>query len=368
MELYWWLPTQGDGRFIGTKHGMRDINLNYLGQVARAVELLGFDGALVPTGRSCEDPWVISSALLSMTDKMKFLIAIRPGVLSPTVAARMSATFDRISRGRLLLNVVTGGVPSELAGDGLHLDHDQRYKVTEEFLAIWRQLMSNEQVDYQGEYLNVKNAKVLFPAEQKPYPPIFLGGSSEAAQKVAAKHADVYITWAEPPKLVEERIKRVRNLAEKEGRTVKFGIRFQIIVRETEEEARLAAKELIQHVRLEDINAINIIKNTYDSEGQRRQTELVNSSDDLWVYPNLWTGIGLVRSGAGLAIVGNPDQVAERLIEYRSIGIDSFVLSGYPHLEEAYRVAELVIPKLKEFDIGEKSCKESVHGKVIAWF
>ncbi|MBP5977769.1 LLM class flavin-dependent oxidoreductase, partial [Brasilonema sp. CT11] len=256
-------------------------------------------------------------------------------------------TFDRLSGGRLLINVVTGGDPVELAGDGLHLSHDQRYELTDEFLTLWRAIASGEEINFVGDYFNFEGGKLLFPPIQKPYPPLWFGGSSPIAQQVAAKHVDVYLTWGEPPQQVAEKITAVRRLAQIQGRTLRFGIRLHVIVRETESEAWDAANQLIRYV---DDEAIATAQKAYarmDSEGQRRMTQLHQGSREaLQISPNLWAGVGLVRGGAGTALVGDPDTVAKRMLEYADLGIDTFILSGYPHLEEAYRVAELLFPRL----------------------
>ncbi|MBW4616703.1 MAG: FMNH2-dependent alkanesulfonate monooxygenase [Desmonostoc vinosum HA7617-LM4] len=347
MQLLWFIPTHGEGRYLGTAIGGRVVNFDYWRQIAQAVDHLGFTGALLPTGRSCEDAWILASTLVTHTKRMRFLVAIRPGLMSPGVAARMAATFDRISGGRLLINVVTGGDPVELAGDGLHLCHDDRYELTDEFLTVWRQIAGEEVADFQGNYLNIQGGKLLFPPVQKPYPPLWFGGSSPIAQEIAAKHVDVYLTWGEPPEQVAQKIASVRQLAEKAGRTLRFGIRLHVIVRETESQAWDAANDLIRYV---DDKAIAKAQQAYsrmDSQGQHRMSELHNGSREaLEISPNLWAGIGLVRGGAGTALVGDPDTVAQRMLEYTELGIDTFIFSGYPHLEEAYRVAELLFPRL----------------------
>jgi alkanesulfonate monooxygenase len=318
-----------------------------LKQLAQAVDRLGFAGALLPTGRSCEDAWIVASSLLSVTRRMRFLIAVRPGLHSPSAAARMAATFDRLSEGRLLVNVVTGGDPVELAGDGIHLDHDTRYELTDEFLTVWREVMQGKEVVFRGRHLDIRGGKLLFPPVQTPYPPLYFGGSSPAALKVAAKHVDVYLTWGEPPTQVAEKIGQVRKLAEERGRTVRFGIRLHVIVRETEQEAWDSAHRLIRYVNDEVIQASKRALSRSDSVGQQRMSQLNGfTKRDLEVSPNLWSGIGLVRGGAGTALVGDPHTVAERMREYAALGIDTFILSGYPHLEEAYRVAELLVPEL----------------------
>ena len=347
MEVLWFIPTHGDSRYLGTTKGGRLADFSYFRQVAQAADHLGYTGVLIPTGRSCEDPWTLASSLASVTERLKFLIAVRPGIMTPAAAARMASTVDRISDGRLLINVVAGGDPVELAGDGLFLSHDERYEVTDEFLTIWRQLLEGKEVNFSGKHLKVEGGKQLFPPVQRPHPPIYFGGSSPAGQAVAAKHSDVYLTWGEPPAQVEQKINEVRKLAETEGRKVRFGIRLHVIVRETEEEAWNEADRLIKYVDQDTINAAQKVFSRMDSVGQQKMAQLHKGDrETLKISPNLWAGVGLVRGGAGTALVGNPLQVADRIKEYQSLGIDTFVLSGYPHLEEAYQFAELVFPLL----------------------
>jgi alkanesulfonate monooxygenase len=347
LEVFWFIPTHGDGRYLGTANGARAVSFSYCKQIAQAVDELGYSGVLIPTGKSCEDPWIVASTLASVTEKLKFLVAVRPGLMSPAVAARMAATLDRFSKGRLLVNVVAGGDPVELAGEGLFLDHDTRYDLTDEFLTIWRKLLEEEKVDFEGDHLRIEGGEVLYPTIQTPYPPLYFGGSSPAAMDVAADHVDVYLTWGEPPAQVAEKIEKMKKLAAEKGRKLRFGIRLHVIVRETEAAAWQAAEELIQHVDDETIAAAQKIYSRMDSEGQRRMAQLHNGDRfNLEISPNLWAGVGLVRGGAGTALVGDPDTVAERMKEYADLGIETFILSGYPHLEEAYRTAELLFPKL----------------------
>jgi alkanesulfonate monooxygenase len=369
MQILWFIPTHGDGHYLGTAIGGRAVNFDYWKQIAQAVDQLGFTGALLPTGRSCEDAWVLASTLVTHTKKMRFLVAIRPGLMSPGVAARMAATFDRISGGRLLINIVTGGDPVELAGDGLHLNHDDRYKLTDEFLTVWRQIAGNEVANFQGDYLNITEGKLIFPPIQKPHPPLWFGGSSPIAQEIAAKHVDVYLTWGEPLDQVAEKITAVRRLAAQQGRTLRFGIRLHVIVRRTESQAWDAANELIRYVDDQAIAKTQQAYDRMDSEGQRRMRELHNGNRTaLEISPNLWAGIGLVRGGAGTALVGDPDIVARRMQEYADLGIDTFIFSGYPHLEEAYRVAELLFPRLPLADspVIEAPQMFSPFGEIVA--
>ncbi|MDR4305547.1 FMNH2-dependent alkanesulfonate monooxygenase [Chelatococcus sambhunathii] len=346
-DVLWFLPTHGDGRYLGTTKGGRPVDLDYLKQVAQAADRLGYFGVLLPTRRSCEDSWVVASALAPLTQRLRYLVAVRPGLQSPTVAARMTATLDRISNGRLLINVVTGGDPAENAGDGIFLSHDQRYEVTREFLEVYKALLAGETVNYNGKHIRVEDGRLLFAPTAPKGPPLYFGGSSAAASQVAAKTIDKYLTWGEPPADVAEKLGAVRALAEKAGRKVSFGIRLHVIVRETNEEAWAAADRLISHLDDETIAAAQKVYARMDSVGQQRMAALHGGRrDKLEVSPNLWAGVGLVRGGAGTALVGDPETVAQRMKEYMAVGVDTFILSGYPHLEEAYRFAELVFPLL----------------------
>ncbi|MED3933674.1 FMNH2-dependent alkanesulfonate monooxygenase [Priestia megaterium] len=364
MKMLWFIPSHGDGRYLGTDRGGRSADYSYFRQVAQAADRLGFEGVLIPTGKSCEDPWLLAASLIPETERLKFLVAVRPGIMAPSVAARMTSTLDRISNGRLLVNVVAGGDPAELAGDGLFLSHDERYEAADEFLDVWKGLLAGDTVNYEGKHIHVENSELLYPPVQKPSPPIYFGGSSPAGQKVAAKHSDVYLTWGEPPEQVREKITVVRKQAEAEGRTVKFGIRLHIIVRETEEEAWQAADRLIQYLDDDTIQAAQRTFARYDSVGQQRMASLHRGTrEELTISPNLWAGVGLVRGGAGTALVGSAENVAKRIKEYEALGIESFILSGYPHLEEAYHVGELLFPLLNIDDGEGKS--ESI-GEIIA--
>ena len=357
LKLFWFIPTHGDSRYLGTAQGARTDDLAYFKQVAVAADSLGYEGVLLPTGRSCEDPWVVAASLIDATRRLKFLVALRPGLVTPALAARMTATFDRLSEGRLLINLVTGGDAGELAGDGLFLPHDQRYALSAEFMTIWRQILARSHeggtADFEGRHLKVEGAKLIYPPLQRPYPPLFFGGSSPEAHELAATQMDTYLTWGEPPAEVAAKVADVRARAARHGRTLRYGIRLHVIVRETEDEAWAAARDLLRHLDPQTVATAQRKFAAMDSEGQRRMAALHGGRFDprdirqgLEVSPNLWAGIGLVRSGAGTALVGSADQVAARIEEYAALGLDHFILSGYPHLDEAYRVAELVFPRL----------------------
>ena len=355
MQVLWFIPTHGDSRYLGTSEGARAISFDYLKQVEVAADTLGYDGVLLPTGRSCEDPWVVASSLLAVTQRLKFLVAVRPGLHQPSLAARMAATFDRLSGGRLMINLVTGGDQAELEGDGVFLNHAERYAQSAEFIRIWREVIARshtgEPFDFDGQHLSVKGAKLLYPSVQRPYPPVYFGGSSEAAHELAAEQVDTYLTWGEPPAEVAKKVADVRARAARHGRSVDFGIRLHVIVRETDDEAWQAAESLISRLDDDTVSRAQAAFSRMDSEGQRRMAALHAGGQrrtraDLEISPNLWAGVGLVRGGAGTALVGSAKTVAARIEEYAALGLNTFVLSGYPHLEEAYRFAELVFPLL----------------------
>ena len=353
MKFHWFLPTNGgDGRaVVGGGHGAavvgggRPASVPYLGQIARSAEQLGFEAALTPTGAWCEDAWITTAMISSLSERLKFLVAFRPGVVSPYLAAQMAASFQNLSGGRLLLNVVTGGEDAEQRMFGDFLDKDARYERCGEFLHIVRSLWTGESVTFRGEHLSVEDAVLqLIP---DPLPEIYFGGSSPAAIEVAAKHADVYLTWGEPPAAVAEKIGRVRARAAAQGREIRFGIRLHTIARDTSAEAWAEAERLLSQISEEQIRRVQDNLRRSPSEGQRRMLELNGGTKDgLEIHPHLWAGIGLVRGGAGTAMVGSPAEIADLVEQYAAIGIEEFVLSGYPHLEEAYRFGEGVLPEL----------------------
>lgn len=348
LDLFWFIPVSGDGSYLGSDHGIRYADFDYLKQIAQAADKLGFGGVLIPVGSHCEDPWIISAALAAQTKRLRFLAALRPGLATPTHWARQAAALDRLSDGRFLVNVVAGGDPLELAGDGIFLSHDARYEHAAEFLTVFRKLLAGETVTFKGKHIAVEGSRLLFPPVQKPLP-IWFGGSSDPALDVAAEQSDVFLTWGEPLALVEEKLNAVRARAKARGREVTFGLRMHLIVRETEKEAWDVANRLIAHLSDDAVAAAQKkFAQESDSVGQKRMSALHGGGrrDALEIAPNLWAGIGLVRRGAGTALVGDPATVAKRLKEYQALGIDIVIASGYPHLEEAYKVAELLFPEL----------------------
>src|SRR5262245_9592531 len=236
-NLLWFLPTHGDGRYLGTSQGGREVNFNYLRQIAQAADQLGYFGVLIPTGRSCEDSWIVASAVAPFTERLRYLVAVRPGLQSHSVAGRLNGTRDRISNRRVLVNVVTGGEPVENKGDGVFLPHDERYAATREFLNVYSDLLAGKTVNFEGKHIRIEDGRLLFHPVQSPRPPLYFGGSSDAGIDVALDHVEKYLTWGEPPAQVAEKVSRVRAAASKRGRQLSFGIRLHVIVRETNGEA-----------------------------------------------------------------------------------------------------------------------------------
>ncbi|WP_413738224.1 LLM class flavin-dependent oxidoreductase [Sodalis sp. RH21] len=349
MDVLWYL-TGPDGRYPWRADGARPLTYPYFQQLARAVDHLGFTGALLATG--AHDAWVQGASLIPYTDDFQHLIAAHPPLLSPTLLAKMIATFDRFSKGRLRVNIVNGDAKL-MAQFGVHLSHDERYAYTDEYLTVLTALLRGETVTFKGKYIHVVDAGLPLPPYQQPIPPLWFGGSSKAAHEVAAKHIDTYLSWGETPQQAQEKIREVRQLAAKYGRAdkIRFGIRLYVIVRDTEEAAWAAAQDLYDHMDEKSIAGAQRYVAGIDSIGQQRMSALHRGQKprdlrELEIAPNLWSGIGLVRHGPGTALVGSPRQVLARMQDYRDAGIDVFIVSGMPLLEEAYRFAELVLPHL----------------------
>lgn len=355
LKFHWFIPTNGgDGRsIVGGGHGVapgtgdRPPSVPYLGQIARSAEQLGFEAALCPTGGWCDDAWITASMLSSVSQRLKFLVALRPGLIAPYLTAQMAGTFQNLSGGRLYLNVVAGGESVEQRMFGDFLDKDERYQRCDEFLHLVRALWRGETVTFEGAHFRIEKAALRDSHIPHVPPMIYFGGSSPSALKVAARHADVYLTWGESPDAVADKIREVRKLATDEGRELKFGIRLHTIARDTSHSAWAEAERLLSHVSREEIERLHSGRVNRESEGQRRMLALSGGSiDNLEIYPNLWAGVGLVRAGAGTAMVGSFTEIADLVEKYAQVGIEEFILSGYPHLEESYWFGEGVLPEL----------------------
>lgn len=349
IHLHWFLPTTGDSRDIsgfGPMAGRRAPTLDYLTVVARTAEQVGFEAVLTPTGTICEDAWVTTAALISQTERLKFLVAFRPGAVSPTLAAQQARTFQHLSGNRLFVNVVTGGDADEQQRFGDWLDHDQRYDRTDEFLTVFRGAWDDAPFDFAGDHYRVAGATIGSPA---PRPPIFFGGASAAAEAVAARQVDVYLAWGEHPDQLAERLGRMRALAAAAGRDLRFGVRLNVIARDRAADAWAEAERLLDAMPEEAMAEAQRSYAATQSVGQQRMAALHGGRrEDLVIAPNLWAGFGLVRGGAGTALVGSHDEIADRIVEYHDLGFDHFIFSGQPHVEEALWFGEGVIPRLRD--------------------
>jgi alkanesulfonate monooxygenase len=354
LELHWFLPSHGDGRELAKPSSQpaaagarRDPDIDYLTQVALAVDRFAFTGMLTPFGLFCEDPWIVAATVAARTSRVKFMIALRPGFLSPVLAAQASATFQRVTGGRLQLNIVTGGDADEQRRYGDWLDHDQRYERTAEFLDVFLRAWSGEKFDFSGTHYRIRGGLLTRPCEPRPL--VFVGGSSPAAQQVAARYADVYLAWGESPAAMKELAERAHGQAAAVGRRLTFGTRFHVISRDTSAQAWAVAQHLLETMDPARIAQAQRRFNHSESEGQRRMAALHGGrTDALEIHPNVWAGYGLVRPGVGTALVGSHEEVAERIAEYHSIGLDHLILSAQPHLEEVYAFGEGVLPLLRK--------------------
>lgn len=348
MNVFWYMCAP-DGAYPWQPEGSRRVDLGYYKQLALAYDQLGYTGALFATG--AHDVWVLAGALLSYTERLKLLVAIHPGLIAPTLLGKMAATLQEFSRGRLLINVVSGDAKM-LGAYGMTMPHDERYEMADEYLQIWHRLFAGETVDFNGHYFQTQGAKLALPVGQgiEP-PPLWFGGSSDKAIDVAAKHVETYLSWGETPDQIGAKVDLVKARAEKLGRELEYGIRLYVIVRDTDEEAWAAAADLYARMDEAAIAANQRFVGKTDSVGQQRMTAMHGGQKpenlrDLEIAPNLWAGIGLVRPGPGTAIVGSPDTVIRTLEAYKKAGVNTFILSGMPLLEEAFCFGEKVLPRL----------------------
>ncbi|WP_320066361.1 LLM class flavin-dependent oxidoreductase [Micromonospora sp. RTGN7] len=352
MTFHWFLPTSGDGHHVGAatvtagaaRHD-RAATVGYLTEVARAAEAAGFAALLTPVGSGCPDPWIVCAAVAQHTERVGMLVAVRAGFALPTLIAQQAEAFQAVSGSRLALNVVTGGDPAEQRAYGDFLDHDARYARTGEFVDVLRRAWRGGPFDFAGEHYRVTGGGLANPLADPP--PVYFGGASPAAEAVAARQADTYLMWGEPPAAIAARVARVRALATEQGRALRTGLRLHVIARPTAAEAWAEADRLLAGMSPERIAAAQARFARMDSVGQARMAALHGgSADGLTIAPNLWAGIGLVREGAGTALVGSYAEVAARVDEYAAHGVDEFILSGWPHREEAQRVGAEVLPRV----------------------
>jgi alkanesulfonate monooxygenase len=348
-EVLWYIVPQ-DGRYPWEPEGRREVDHAYLQQLATAVDRLGYSGALLATG--AHDVWVLGAALAATTTRLRPLLAVHPGLISPVLLAKMALTFDELFGGRLTINVINGDART-LNTYGLRLEHDERYALAREYWHVFKRLTRGEIVDFTGTHVRVENAGANFGVApvQKPHIPLWFGGSSEAGLDMAAELIDVYLSWGEPPELLQQKITRLRDSAAQHGREIRFGLRLHLIVRDTDAEAWAYADHLLKVTSPETFARQGAINQHADSVGVQRQLHVhggvvPDHAKDIEVYPNMWPGMSLLRPGPGTALVGSHASVIERLHEFEALGVDTFILSGNPLLEEAYHIGETILPAL----------------------
>jgi alkanesulfonate monooxygenase len=328
---------------------------DHLADIARAAEISGFYGGLLVSFPNTDDPWTIAPALARETKTFRFMIAFQPGFIAPAHAARLSASLQRVSGGRLVYNVITGGGgPSQLWW-GDRVAHDDRYARTSEFLDALKVVWREGPVDYQGRFYQIEGGGLAPRLAAQKIPEIYFSGSSDAAVAAAGRHADYYLSHLEPFDALKEKLERVRERTAAEGRRARFALRFDILARRTPEEAWAEVARAWQNVDRKAVERLNA--GTGDSVGFARQSafraglgSLLSYRDldlDAQIAPGLWGGFHLFRGGPGIGVVGSYEQAAAWLDRYLSAGIDAFVLAGTPHLEEAYRVGEEVLPLIR---------------------
>ena len=344
LDLLWFCQLASDGEFLGAGPH-RKPTLPYLASLIETAAEMGFSSLLTATNFHAEhDAWTASIATLAQTRGAGLLVAVRPGMFHPAIFAKMAATAASLFPGRLRINIVTGSNPAENAMYGDRESHDARYARTHEFVDVMKRLWTEPIVDHQGAFYQTTGAVL----EPKPSPevPIYVGGHSAPAQQLAAELADVYLVWGDTLPSIAARLASMRLAEAAAGRRVRHGLRVHVVVRETEADAWMAAERLISRIDPAVRTAFLAAAGSADSEGQQRQRAL-SSGASLIVEDNLWAGVGLARTGVGVAIVGDPAQVTAKLRAYQSLGISTFILSGYPHLEECRRFGELVMPLLR---------------------
>ena len=351
VEISWFAPLcNGDDDFLGNRNPIYKSNWYNTKNIVEAADKLGYKNILCPSSYQVgQDTLTFIAGMATLTKEINFLAAIRCGEIHPPMLARTIATLDHMLEGRLTLNIISSNLP------GMELDSTERYLRSKEVIEILKQCWTKNRLDFNGKYyqfnLPTQPVKVY---QQNGGPLLYFGGYSEAGMELCAEHCDVYLMWPDTENKLVELMKNISERAKKYNRTVQFGLRVHVIVRETEEEARSYADNLISKLDLSLGENIRNRSQDAKSLGVARQTELREKSDEkFFVEPNLWTGIGLARSGCGAAIVGNPDQVITKIEKYQKIGIRSFIFSGYPHLQECKIFSKLVLPKINTVSLAE---------------
>lgn len=348
LSMGWFCPTLGDTSAFADPAQSIPQSLEHFERVSLAAEAAGFDYMLVPVTPLCWDAWVTASFMLARTKRLKALVAIKPGYFHPVAHAKMVSAMDQLSGGRVYLNLIAGLSEKDAVAEGGFASKVLRYEQLEEEVRLMKRLWTEEGVKFDGKHYRVDGPKIVPHVVQRPHPPFFLGGGSEQAAEISAQHSAVHLFWGDYPEKIGEEIKTMRQRAAKYGREheIQFSMRLQVIVRETEEEAWAAADRLIEGADTPAAKAfVKHLESSASSAANNRQREL-SKTVGRKMTPHLWTGITEVRPGAGVAVVGNPQQVAAQLREFIEVGCTGFCLSGYPHHEEAERFGRMVMPLL----------------------
>ena len=343
LELAWFAPSCiGDTTRLGVDDPTRRATFDYNRRVVHQAEAVGFDNVLIPSSFvPGMDPWTLASALAPSLTTMRLLPAVRVGEFDPAMFARAAKNLQQLLDGRLTINIIS----SELAGETL--GSVERYRRTAEAMALLRSFWTQDSVTHHGEHWNYDRLATSATQTRTP-PPMYFGGTSEAAREVAAEHADCYLMWIEGVDEIGRLVAEMRERADAHDRTLRFGLRTHVIVRETEADAREAAAMLISELDPEVGRRLKEAAHDHRSEGVRRQDALrAAAGDDGFVEEALWTGIGVARSGVGAAITGSTEQVVDKIRAYAELGVDAFILSGYPLDDEAERVGRSVLPRLR---------------------
>ena len=347
-EVSWFAPIcDGDDRYLGERNIKYKSNWENTSNILLNADKLGYRNILCPSSYQVgQDTIPFVSAVSPMTKNINILAAIRCGEVYPPMLARTLTTIDHILEGRLTINIISSNLPGE------NLPSEDRYNRSREVIEILKQAWTKEEINFTGNFYNLK----LPTNPVKPYqiggPLLYFGGYSPPALELCAEHCDVYLMWPETEDNLRGLMENMSEKAAKFNRSVDFGLRVHVVVRETEEEANKYAESIISKLDLEIGRELRDRSLDAKSYGVSRQEKMRDkSSPDGYIEPNLWTGIGKARSGCGAALVGNPDQIIEKLNRYMEMGIRSFILSGYPHIDECNRFAELVLPRLKTFSM-----------------
>lgn len=348
LRMGWFIPTLGDTSAFGVKEKEIPQSLDHFLRVATAAEEAGFEYALIPINPYCWDAWVVGSFLAARTERLKYLLALKPGFIHPVAQAKMVSAFDQMSKGRLALNLIVGSSEKDALAEGQIGSKEERYKQLAEEVVLLKKLWTEESVKFNGQFHQTHGPMIQPKPYQKPYPEFFLGGGSEFAAEISAQHSAVHLFWGDYPEKIGEEIKSLRKRAAKYGRKddIQFSMRLQVICRENEQDAWDFAEQLIQN---SDEEWKTTVKNMAEASVAQSRVREIAKAAGRKMTPHLWTGITEVRPGAGIAVVGNPEQVANQLGQFLDVGCSGFCLSGYTHDEEASRFGALVMPLLKQY-------------------